>query len=1040
MGTRNLRIHRRCRPRKPRLPVHTQRDVRLRMLAEHSRDIYFSMRFPDGRYEYISPSAEALFGYSPQDFYQDSGTLLRCVAPVWRDQVRAWLSDIPQGKVPDEIEFQIIDKAGRQRWVRQRQICAPTPDGSAWLLQGVATEVPGSRLDEKTLRESEERFRALAESWVEQVLMRINLRTATYEYISPGIERITGRTPADFYARPVPFLETVAPRWREAVAAWVDELFQGGIQSEYEYEVLHTSGQTRWVNQRGVIVRDGAGCPVVAQFVLFDVTERRRLEDALRESNQRYALVSDNMVDIIWAADENLHWTYLSPSAQTFIGMPLDVLLQRTLAEVFPPDSLPVIEQALRRWEQAKPGSPEDGPRWLLLDLKHADGGLVPVEVLARPVRDESGRITGYCGTARDIRPRIRMQRVEAALNRLARVLMECEDLGQTQVLAAACAEEITGARQALAAQRDPETGLLLGPDGRPQPEVAPEAAPEDALAVTVLHAGEEVGCISAVGIAPEAVQEARQLLGRVGSLFALAVARIRAEEALRKSERMSRKLLESMHEGVWAMDRDQNTIFVNERLSSMLGYSVAELKTMHPPDLLDAAQRPLALARMRERRMGLSGASDYEVTRKDGSLLPMHVSASPILDRSGSFEGLVMTAVDLSERKLMEGELRRNQARFEALFELSRLTTATEEQMAAFTLREGLRLTGSSAGVLFFVNGDGTELLPMAWRGERENAHTQVAPTNGQTPWAVVYTTRRPLVLNDFSQFESSIPPGYVAVERFLGVPALDGERPAAVLGLTGKAADYTVDDSLQISLLMDGMWRIVRGRRDEERIRASLREKEALLREVHHRVKNNLQVVSSLLDMAGRRLSEGEARRSMEEVRAKVQAMSLVHAQLHGESVSGAGAAGMGAGRGIDLERYVRALFRQLREIYSGGMELSIRVLLDKLELGLEQAAPLGLALNEVLANVFKHGRREGVPGRVDLRAWQEEDGQVRIEVRDNGPGLPVDLVPERAHSLGMKLMFGLVRSQLNGELTLESRPDGTCVCICFHPRIVI
>jgi two-component sensor histidine kinase len=241
--------------------------------------------------------------------------------------------------------------------------------------------------------------------------------------------------------------------------------------------------------------------------------------------------------------------------------------------------------------------------------------------------------------------------------------------------------------------------------------------------------------------------------------------------------------------------------------------------------------------------------------------------------------------------------------------------------------------------------------------------------------------------------------------------------------------------------------MWRVLRGRRDEARIRASLNEKEALLRELQHRVKNNLQVVSSLLDMAGRRLEGAEARQSLEEVRAKVQAMSLAHAQLHGEGKPG----------GMDLERYVRALFRQLREVYSGGMDLSLSVVLDPLLLGPDQAVPLGLALNEALANVFKHAcAPEPVPGpdvsgvldagsaragRVVISAWQEPEGLVSIEVCDNGPGLPAGLDPERADSLGMKLMHGLVQRQLGGELDICNRPvdqgGGVCVRIRFQPK---
>lgn len=1137
-----------------------RREARLRMLAEHSPDVFFSMRFPEGRYEYISPSVTALCGFSPQDFYDDPLAILRCLPDDWRATVRTWLEEIARGTVAEEYEFPLLGPAGQQRWVRQRQVYCPTPDGAGWLLQGVATDItplreaqlarrqteesfrqlielwpdqvvltvnldagrheyvspsmeqvlgyapqefyddpglgmrvvapqwreaawgwiadfmqgkpqsfyefelvhkngehrwvhqvgvlrprePGqdrvvqfsfrditeSRRAAQALQESEARYRELAESWTEQVLMRLNLATGRYEYVSPGMTRIFGYTPEQFYAGDPRAINAVAPEWRPRVAQWLDENRQGILRNEYEYEIISAWGDRRWVLQRCVIIRNAQGEPAVLQAVIFDNTERRRLEDALRESNHRYALLSDNVADVIWALDPGMRWTYLSPSVETMTGIPMDIMLRRPFHEAFSPASLPCVEQALDAWAVAAPGSPQDGPTSLLMELVHADGGLVPIEVLARPLRDAAGSIAGYCGTARDISARLRMERVEASLSRLARVLLECEDLVQTQVLAAACAEEITGASLVLAAHRDQDTGRHLGPDGKP----LPEGGADHSLTIPVRHAGEELGSITAQGIGEADQPEARLLLERVAALFALAVARIRAEEALRKSERMSRKLLESMHEGVWAVDRDQNTIFVNEHLADMLGYPVAELARLHPSDVLDSSQRLMALERMRERMLGLSGSADYELTRKDGSRLPVHVSASPIMDASGGYEGLVCTALDLSERKHMEEELRRNQARFEALFELSRLTTATEAQMAAFTLREAQRLTGSSGGALYFAAPDGRELVPLAWHGGRDARPETIATGEAQaSPWTVVHATRLPLLLNDLDLLKEQFPGAQLPRERILGVPAMDGERPAAVLGLTGKAQPYTPDDSLQVSLLMDGMWRIVRSRRDEERIRASLREKEALLREVHHRVKNNLQVVSSLLDMAGRRLSEPQARRSMEEVRAKVLAMSLVHAQLHGGDADG-----QGAGRGIDLERYVRALFRQLREVYSGDMALSVSVVLDGLVLGLDQAAPLGLALNEILANVFKHGRREGQPGRVDIRARRDADGRVRLEVRDDGPGLPEGLSPEHAPSLGMKLMFGLVRHQLRGELILHSGPDGVRASILFLPHI--
>ncbi len=822
-----------------------------------------------------------------------------------------------------------------------------------------------------------------------------------------------------------------APESRPVVTCWLAQCRSGAPWPECACEFIDTTGGRWLATLRGSLVRDTLGRPQAIRALFADDTERRRLEDALLESEQRHKLISENLVDVIWAMTPDLRFTYLSPSAESLTGHPVERLLRMDLATLFTRESLRCISEAAAHWRDEAARMQDPTPVWLGLEILTANGGCVPVEALARATLDAERHVTGFCGTARDIHLRRRMERIEALLSRLAKSLLECEDMTQTRELAAACAEALTGARCV--------TAVLHGRAEDGLSDSAETATPEgaDDISMAVTHAGTEIGRLTARGVPPRAAAEARPLLERVASLFALAAARLSAEEARRKNERSARLLLESMHEGVWALDADRRTIFANQRLTAMLGYSVAELRTLRPTDLMPSQERLHAQERLPELRLGLGTSADHELWRKNGTPLPVRMNIAPLLDENGAFDGLVCTIADLSDRRRMERELRNNQARFEALYELSRLTGATEAQTAEFTLRAALRLTDSAAGALFFVDAQGGYLRPMATSPRTPDCfgHPELKAI-GEGLFARTCASGPPLVVNEAQEI-TGLPPGHPPVTRFLGATARDGERPIAVLGLTGKPRDYTQDDGLHVSLLLDGMWRMVRGRRDEARIRTSLREKEGLLREVHHRVKNNLQVVSSLLDMAGRRLPDPEARRGMEEVRAKVLAMSLVHAQLHGDADHEGG-----PGQGVDLERYVRALFRQLCAIYSGGMELEVDVRLGGLTLGLEQAAPLGLVLNEALTNAFKHSRsdlaEDGRPtGRVLLRARREDD-DVRITVRDNGPGLPEGFEPEHAAGLGLKLMFGLVRGQLRGEIALTNMDEGLCVSIRFRPII--
>ncbi len=802
------------------------------------------------------------------------------------------------------------------------------------------------------------------------------------------------------------------------------------------------SGEERAFHSVVAQIRDG-DTVLGLLGVNIDITERRATEEAMRLLNARYSLLAANVADVIWTTDADLRWTFLTPSAERLSGIPMDRLMAMRFDELFTPRSMRAVGQAmaLRRQELTE-GLPLV-THTLEMELIRADGSLVPLEVIVQPLFGPDGELAGYCGTSRDITQR---KQAEEALQRSERRFSELIrnssdsitilDAQGTQIFVSEAVERMLGYK--------PEE--LMG-----IPVIDRMLHPEDQERVregfaTILREGKGGAQyrhrhkdghwvhLEAWGTNQLDNPDIRGVVVNVRDI----TDRKRAEEALEKNERMLRRLLESMHEGVWAFDADLRTIFLNERMSAMLGYPPEELAAIGPVGVTDASQHGLVEDRLAERQRGISGSTDYTLVRKDGTRFPAQIMSSPIMDDQGRFQGLICGVVDLTRRERLEREVRRNQARLETLYELSRLTGATEAQIAAFTLTQALKLSGSASGVLFFVSADGQTLEPRAWEGEAGQGAAPRFPAGSEAPWGQVARTGAPLTLNEVRPEDLHLPPGHPPVLRFLGVPALDGGRTVAVLGLTNKAEPYDEADALQLTLLVDGMWRIVRARRDDLSIRASLREKEALLREVHHRVKNNLQVVSSLLDMSGRRLSEPEARQAMAEVQAKVQAMSLIHILLYGA----------GDGRGIQLGEYVGALFRQLREIYSGGgagLTLSARLHLGGLVLGLDQAVPLGLALNEALANVFKHAAAEGVGGAdgsgqsVEVRAEYEADGLVALTVRDHGPGLPPGMDPRRSGGLGMRLMQGLVVHQLGGSFTIGNAPDGgVLVTLRFRPAV--
>ncbi len=198
------------------------------------------------------------------------------------------------------------------------------------------------------------------------------------------------------------------------------------------------------------------------------------------------------------------------------------------------------------------------------------------------------------------------------------------------------------------------------------------------------------------------------------------------------------------------------------------------------------------------------------------------------------------------------------------------------------------------------------------------------------------------------------------------------------------------------------------------EQKLRAALHEKEVLLKEVYHRVKNNLQVVASLLNMQARGVSDAVTKVLLLESANRVKSMALVHEQLYqGGDLSS-----------IDFAAYLRQLAKHLRDVYGEvATRAPVRIEAEPTVLGIETAVPLGLIINELVANAYKHAFPGTRRGQVLLRLRALGGGLLELVVSDDGVGLPAGFQPGRIGSLGMQLVASLAE-QLAG--TLECGPE--------------
>jgi two-component sensor histidine kinase len=206
-------------------------------------------------------------------------------------------------------------------------------------------------------------------------------------------------------------------------------------------------------------------------------------------------------------------------------------------------------------------------------------------------------------------------------------------------------------------------------------------------------------------------------------------------------------------------------------------------------------------------------------------------------------------------------------------------------------------------------------------------------------------------------------------------------------------------------------------------QRLEKLLQENEWLLREVHHRVKNNLQVVMSLLNSQSAYLQDEQALNAVMESRHRVQAMSLIHQRLYQSSNVSV----------IQMQEYIMELVYYLRDSFTGGQGVYFDLDIQAISLDVVQAVPVGLILNEVITNIFKHAFSNAADDRITIRFARMADGETELMIADNGRGLPSGYDPAQSGTFGMLLIHGLVED-LDGRLEIDRR-KGTTYRIRFE-----
>ena len=472
---------------------------------------------------------------------------------------------------------------------------------------------------------------------------------------------------------------------------------------------------------------------------------------------------------------------------------------------------------------------------------------------------------------------------------------------------------------------------------------------------------------------------------------------RKKIEESLKKREMdfniENKKLLRAQRVakiGIWENDLSTNDLLWSEEMYRIMGFepnthvNLVDVTKLFPPKEFKRFQQAVDAAINKNSPYSI----DYKINKQDGTLIYIHDEGEIIRNHEGKPVSMFGTTQDITERKLAEKSLKESESKFRNLVE----TTPD-----------------------------------IIWEIDTHGIFTYISPQSnsilGWSPQQVIGKSIFSMIRPEHIQkIRKSFQTHIEETKKFnvLEVPAKHRNGRNIVIEI--HSAKVTDDDGKT-----KGFQGIARDITEKtiatNKLKTSIKEKDILLQEIHHRVKNNMQIISSLLNLQIKYVKDDEAIDVLKESQNRVKSMAMIHEKLYQSNDF----------TRINLTEYIESLVNGLFYSYSiDKEEISSIINVDNLRLNIETAVPCGLIINELVSNSLKHGFPNGENGEVYI-SLKFIDDKYELIIGDNGIGFPSNIDFKKTDSLGLQLVNNLV-GQIDGEIELDNR-SGTEFKIVFN-----
>ena len=801
------------------------------------------------------------------------------------------------------------------------------------------------------------------------------------------------------------YLNRVHPEDR----AMVESAWQAALKGEpYDNEHrINTGYEEHWVHEKAQVVFADDGTPLEALGTIQDITDRKRIEHDILRVNEEWERTFNSVPDLIAILDNQYRIVRANKAMADKLGMPANEVVGRTCYNCVhgkdePPDYCPHTQLLT------------DGRgRSVEVFEKHLGGDYL---VTVSPLKDHNGQLVGSVHIARDINAKKRTEEalriqwnlaiklssisdMEDALNKILEANIQIsgidcggiylvdESSGALELIVhRGLTEEFVAAAHLYEYDSRQATMILSGePAYGNFSEISQSrdaAVQKEGLrAMAVIPVSYKGDIVAALNLASKTCDHfsrtTRKTIESLATHIGGVIARMKAENRERQSHELFRLLFDTIDDFLFVLDNQGQIIQFNPVVEKRLGYSAAELKGMRVTDVHPPERREEAMTIVMEMLAGKATHCPVPLCTKHGDHIPVETKVA-----RGIWAGqevLFGISRDITERLKVEAAWRSSEDRLRTAID------AIDEGFVIFDPDDRLAMCNAKYREIYRGSAD------LIQKGVKFEELVRKGIKRGQYPEA--------------EGREEEWLAQRMALHRAADSSLLQGLKG----GRWVKINERKTKDGSTVGFRVD----ITGLKQTEIRLQAALKEKDALLREIHHRVKNNIAVVSSLISLQAKRMEDPKIKAALKESQSRIQSMALVHEHLYQSKDMAR----------INLQDYFQQLANSVAGVYQGARDkIVVSVDTKGITLPIDQAVPCGIILNELITNAIKYGFPNRRYGKVDIFARQTTEGVLELSVRDNGVGLSEDLDLESSKSLGLRLI-GLMTDQLHGTLEVTS-----------------